>query len=145
MKKGIGALGLILIIAGALILGAVLALIIKAQTGPTIVKEANVTFEIIEVPDFTLEVTAGTTAVAGQVFPISITITPNSSFAGEVELSVSDLPTGVMATFFPASTITVGGGPASAQIDLTIPRDNALVGIHTVKVTALSRIYNGNT
>jgi len=144
MKKGIGTIGLVLIIVGALVLGAVLALIIRAQTQPTIVKEAQVTFEILEAPDFTLEVSAGTTAIAGQVFPLGITITPNSSFAGQVELSVSGLPAGVTATFFPASTVTVGGGPAGAQIDLAIPRDNALVGSHTITVTALSRVYNGN-
>ena len=144
MKKGIGTIGLIFIILGALIAGAVLALIIRAQAGPTIVKEAQVTFEILEVPDFMLTVEAGEFAYAGQIFPLGLTITPNSSFAGEVELSVSGLPAGVTATFFPASTITVGGGPAGAQIDLAIPRDNALVGSHTITVTALSRVYNGN-
>jgi len=144
MKKGIGTIGLIFIILGALIAGAVLALIIRAQAGPTIVKEAQVTFEILEVPDFMLTVEAVEFAYAGQVFPLGITITPNSSFAGQVELSVNGLPAGVTATFFPASTVTVGGGPAGAQIDLAIPRDNALVGSHTITVTALSRVYNGN-
>jgi len=55
---------------------------------------------------------------------------------------VTGLPTGSTIVYFPAQKITVGGNPAGAQINVTLPDDNAIAGDYTITVTASSSQYN---
>jgi hypothetical protein len=139
---------------GALALGlAILALLLAAivllsQQGRVIDHTADFTFTIVEIPDYAVTITNPADpppiAYPGQVFPVGILITPNSSYAGDVRLTVENLPTGVTAAWFPAATITVGGAPASVNLNLTLPLTNDLQGPHTIRVRAISSVYNGN-
>jgi hypothetical protein len=111
----------------------------------TIVKTADFTLEIMAIPDFSLilPLVSGK-AYAGQVFPIGANAESVDQFAGDVEFSIEQLPAGVTAEFLPANKVTIApGAPKGVQINLTIPADNALKGIHLLKIKAISTTYNG--
>jgi plastocyanin len=49
-----------------------------------------------------------------------VTVSPAGGFSGTVTLAVTGLPTGVTATFAPA-TVTVAGQPVTSQLTLSVP------------------------
>jgi hypothetical protein len=109
----------------------------------TIEKTASAQLEISEAPSFEISLTpALIKTFPERTVAYNVTITPNASFAGDVELSPVALPAGLVAEFLPAAKFTVGGAPKSAQLNITTPAGGALIGKHTITVKALSTIYN---
>src|SRR5215471_10642863 len=63
----------------------------------------SLTVTVVQPPDFSLSATNATVAQGG-TGTSSVTVTPSGGFNGSVALSVGALPTGVTASFNPAST-----------------------------------------
>lgn len=113
------------------------------QTPPAITKTATVTLDVRPSPTFTLAVTpANIITYPNRTVAYGITCTGVNSFAGEINLSVSGLPTGATAEFLPSNKFTLGLEPKGAQMNVVVPDDQALVKVWTLTVTATSTIYN---
>jgi uncharacterized membrane protein len=95
-------------------------------------------------PDFSLAASPSTqSAAAGGSATYTATVTPVNGFNGTVTLSASGLPTGVTASFSPATvagsgsstaTITVGSGVAAGSYPLTITGTSGSL-THSANVT----------
>jgi len=129
---------------------AILAIVVIAavaffigQENPPITKTAIVTVEVRPSPSFTLEVTPeNIITYPNRTIAFNALCTGTNEFAGVVIMSASGLPAGVTVEFFPSSTFTLGLEPRGVQINITFPDDQALVGIHTLTVKAVSTNYN---
>ena len=84
-------------------------------------------------PDFLLYSTPDTlTAARGNDVPITISMAPVANFSGNVTLSVTGLPTGVTAGFYPA-VATVSGSTLTLSLS-----PSAAAGAYTLTVTGVS-------
>jgi subtilase family serine protease len=89
---------------------------------------------VVTAPNFALSASATSLSVApGASGSVSLTVTPQNGFNSAVALSVSGLPTGVTATFTPA---TISGAGTSA-LKLTAASTTA-AGSHTLTLTGTS-------
>jgi hypothetical protein len=113
------------------------------QTPPAITKTATVTLDVRPSPSFTLAVTpANIITYPNRTVAYNILCTGVNSFAGDITVSVSGLPTGATAAFLPSNKFTLGLTPAGPQMNITVPDDQALVKVWTLTVTATSTTYN---
>jgi hypothetical protein len=113
------------------------------QTPPAIVKTTTVTLDVRPSPTFTLAVTPATIITyPNRTVAFDALCTGVNNFAGVVTLTISDLPAGATAQFLPSATFTLGTEPLGAQINITLPDNQALVGLHTLTITATSTSYN---
>ncbi len=132
---------------GAGILAMILAFVFIAttQTKPTITKTKQVALILLAKPDFTLEVTpVELHSPIARVATYQAEVTAIETFSGEIVVSVNGLPAGFIVEFVPSNTFTVGTGQTKgAQINITVPDDEALIGQRIdFTVTASSDTYN---
>lgn len=130
-------------------LGVVLVIVVGlvgyfiGQTQPAITKTATVTLDVRPSPTFTLAVTPATIITyPNRTVAYSALCTGVNNFGGVITLTISGLPTGVTAEFLPSATFTLGTEPKGAQINISLPDNQALVGIKTLTITATSTSYN---
>jgi hypothetical protein len=119
------------------------AFFLGGQEPPPIEKTATVTLDIRASPTFNLAVTpANIISYPNRVVAYNIVCTGVNNFAGVITLTASGLGTGMTAQFLPSATFTLGLTPAGAQMNVTVPDDQALVKIHTLTIKARSVSYN---
>jgi len=140
MKKtlliGISAIAVVaLVIIGAIFL--------FAQQNP-ITRTVIITLDVRPAPDFTvLASTSSIVSPINRIITFTVGATSVNDFAGEVVVTVSGEPVGSMVTFLPSNTFTLGAGETrGVQIDIALPDDPGIVGLHTITVTAESTNYN---
>jgi uncharacterized membrane protein len=86
-------------------------------------------------PDFSLSSSPGSATVTqGNAANYTIAVSPSGGYSGTVNLSASQLPTGVTASFNPASVTTTGGSVVSSALTLTTAT-NAPIGTYNITVT----------
>jgi hypothetical protein len=84
--------------------------------------------------DFTISTTSGSqTVTAGAVTSYTTTVAPSNGFTGNVNFSVSGLPTGATATFSPSSIH--GSGTTTASISTTT---STPIGTYPLTITGTS-------
>ena len=89
-------------------------------------------------PDFTLSVSPGSihlSAAKGSSSAATVIVGSLGGFSGATSLSLTGLPSGVAASFAPATVTPAPGGSASSTLTLSVPV-SAPVGTFTVKITA---------
>jgi len=126
----------------AIIVAAVLGFLYgQAQT--PITKTLTVVVDVQAAPDFTLM--ASPTSIItypNRTIAFVLTATSNGTFAGDVVFSVSGLPSGMTATFFPSNKVTVGTAtPGGVQLSIVIDT-TVVVKTYNLTVTATSTVYN---
>lgn len=114
-----------------------------AQLKPLIIKNAELTLEVLPKPDFTLELDYVVLFVPiGGIASFVATVTSVNEFAGEITFSIEGIPP-EMVEILPSSTITLGPNePNGVQFNLMIPDDPELIGTYALTVTAESDTYN---
>ncbi|MBA3918961.1 MAG: hypothetical protein C0516_10295 [Gemmatimonas sp.] len=101
-------------------------------TGVT-AQTVNISVTVAAAPGITLSTAASTLSLsAGATVSTAITIVRVGSFAGDVTLAATGLPTGVTASFAPA---TLSGATLTSTLTLTAAA-NATLGAATVTITA---------
>ncbi len=111
-----------------------------------ITKTAHFALTVFSVPDFNLVLPQSQgNAYAGQIVSIVATAESIDQFAGEVVFSIAGVPAGTAIVYFPNDKVTIApGSPGSVQIQLSLPADNAIVGVYDLIITAESTVYNGS-
>ena len=99
-------------------------------TSGSLTHTTTVTLTVVAAPDYSLSATSAS-VVQGASGTSTITVNGINSFAGSVALSASGLPSGVTASFSPASATT------SSTLTLTAS-SNATLGLATVTITGTS-------
>jgi hypothetical protein len=90
----------------------------------------------ISVPSFQLaSSTSSVSVTAGSNSSITLSVTVSGGFKAAVAFSVTGLPSGVTATFTPASLASPGSGSSVLKLTAT---SNAAVGVYSVTVSATS-------
>jgi hypothetical protein len=113
------------------------------QQNPPIVKTATLTLDVRPAPDFTMEVSMDNIITyPNRAVAFQVQCTGVNNFAGDITISVENLPPGVTAEFFPSATFTLGVEPKGVQVNMFIPDDPAVVGAHALTVKATSTNYN---
>lgn len=106
---------------------------VKATSG-TIVKTVTFTLTVTAVPSFTLSTALASTSLRrGASVAVQLSTAVTGGFKSAIALSASSLPSGVTATFSPASVT----GAGTARVTLTVSSTAAL-GASTVTVAATS-------
>jgi hypothetical protein len=99
----------------------------------------SLTVNAAPAPSFTLSASPNTvTVIQGAAGASTISVTPQNNFSGNVSLSASGLPTGVTASFNPASTAS------TSTLTLTAS-GTAMTGTVTVTITGTSGSLSGAT
>jgi hypothetical protein len=108
------------------------ATITVTGTSGSMVQTTNIGLTVTAPANFSLSATPGTLSVMqGSSSPTTITINPTGGFTGSVALAASGLPSGVTASFNPAST--------SSTSTLTLTASSAATtGAATITVTGTS-------
>lgn len=92
----------------------------------------------VSTPDFGVSITPASLSVAqGNSGGATVTVSSLSGFTSAVNLSVSGLPSGVSATFAPASVTPAANGSASSTLTLTAA-STAATGSAAVTITGVS-------
>jgi hypothetical protein len=113
------------------------------QQNPPIVKTATLTLDVRPAPDFTMEVSMDNIITyPNRAVAFQVQCTGVNNFAGDITISIENLPPGVTAEFFPSATFTLGVEPKGVQVNMFIPDDPAVVGAHALTVKATSTNYN---
>ena len=107
-----------------------LATVTITGTSGSLIHTTTVSLTVTAAPDYSLSATSAS-VVQGASGTSTITVTPLNSFSGLVALSASGLPSGVTASFSPASATS------SSVLTLTVS-STATVGSATVTVTGTS-------
>jgi uncharacterized membrane protein len=86
-------------------------------------------------PDFSLSSSPGSATVTqGNSANYTIAVSPSGGYSGTVNLTTGALPTGVTATFSPASVTTTGGSVVDSTLTLTTAT-SAPTGTYNITVT----------
>jgi uncharacterized membrane protein len=128
---------------------AILALLVllvplaSAQQTP-ITKTATVAVTVAAATDFTLSPsTSAISTYPNRTIAFVATVTAVNTFAGQVVMTLSGMPTGWTVTQTPANgTVTLDNtAPKGVSYSIVIPA-NATIGVSTITVTATSTNYN---
>ena len=86
------------------------------------VATVSITVNAVQTPDFSLAVSPSTqTLTAGTNTTFSATVSPSGGFVGTVALTASGLPSGVTASFNPASVTTSGSSTMTVTSTAATP------------------------
>jgi len=103
-------------------------------TGGGSTQTATVTLTLLPLPTFTLAASPSPISVAaGGQATVTVTTTGNATFAAAVRLSASGLPSGIMASFAPASLASPGSGQSTLTLSATT---GVAAGAYSVSITA---------
>jgi len=105
-----------------------------SASGGGLTKTANITLTILPVPMFTLTISSSSaTVAAGGHATVTVTTTANATFNAALNLSASGLPSGMTASFSPASISAPGSGRSTLTLSATT---GVAAGAYTVSITA---------
>src|SRR5207247_1957526 len=95
-------------------------------------RKSAVSLEVSPPPDFTLGASPSTqTVTAGASTSYNVTIGPTGGFSGQVNLSVSGLPSGASGSFTP--------NPATASSSLSVTTSTSTpTGAYTLTITGIN-------
>jgi len=94
-------------------------LITITATGGGVIKTASSTVTVLIAPNFSLGVSAAVTVTLGGHNSVTLTTAANATFSSAVSFSVSGLPTGMSASFAPATIAAPGSGTSTLTLSAT--------------------------